>query len=120
MKLKCSRVECREHSCNSEIIPIELRVGKGRLFVTGLNFTGIEKNNIAARAMFQTLVSYCQSEDFKPQAEMSVQELKNYLGAIASEGPQKERMMTQYRQLDEDPVESMEYWIESERYLKED
>ena len=98
----------------------ELRVGKGRLFVTGLNFTGIEKNNIAARAMFQTLVSYCQSEDFKPQAEMSVQELKNYLGAIASEGPQKERMMTQYWQLDEDPVESMEYWIESERYLKED
>ncbi len=29
-------------------------------------------------------------------------------------------MMTQYWQLDKDPVESIEYWIESERYLKED
>jgi hypothetical protein len=28
-------------------------------------------------------------------------------------------MMTQYWQLDAEPVESMDYWTESERYLRE-
>lgn len=97
----------------------ELCVGKGRLLVTGLNFTGIEKKDVAACAMLNALVNYCKSEDFRPQAKISVQGMKDYLKSVAAEGPQKERMMTQYWQLDEEPVESMEYWIESERYLKE-
>ena len=70
--------------------------------------------------MLKALVNYCNSEDFKPEGSISVDELKMYLEKIALEGPQKERMMTQYWQLDCEPVESMEYWTESERYLRED
>ena len=45
--------------------------------------------------------------------------LKNYLEKVAQSGPNKEGMMTQYWQLDAEPVESMSYWEESERYLRE-
>ena len=93
-----------------------LKVGKGRLLVTGFNFTNSEP---ATLAMLKTLVSYANSEDFVPTAEISTSELKAYLEKVALEGPQKEGMMTQYWQLDEEPVESMEYWEESERYLRE-
>ena len=96
-----------------------LRVGKGRLLVTGFNFTGAEDRNPAVLAMLKTLVSYCNSGDFKPEGTMTVEALKAYLTAVAKEGPQKERMMTQYWQLDDEPVESMVYWTESERYLRE-
>lgn len=98
----------------------EMRVGNGRLLVTGFNFTKINENDIASSAMLETLVKYCKSEDFKPEAEMSCDELKNYLKEVAKSGPQKEGMMTQYWQLDNEPVESMDYWNESERYLRED
>ncbi len=93
-----------------------LKVGKGRLLVTGFNFTNSEP---ATRAMLKTLVSYANSSDFAPTAEISAKDLKEYLSKVAAEGPQKEGMMTQYWQLDEEPVESMEYWDESERYLRE-
>ncbi len=98
----------------------ELRVGKGRLLVTGFNFTGIAKGEPATAAMLKALVSYCHSADFGKGAKISTSDLKAYLSATAAKGPQKEGMMTQYWQLDCEPVESMEYWIESERYLRED
>ena len=69
--------------------------------------------------MLKALVSYANSEDFAPKAEISTADFKAYLEAVAKEGPQKEGMMTQYWQLDNEPVESMEYWDESERYLRE-
>lgn len=97
-----------------------VKVGKGRLLVTGMNFTGAAAQNPAVLAMLKTLVSYCGSDDFRPEGSITVEELKEYLGKVAKEGPQKERMMTQYWQLDAEPVESMEYWTESERYLRED
>ena len=93
-----------------------LKVGKGRLLVTGFNFTNSEP---ATLAMLKTLVSYANSEDFAPKAEISTAGFKAYLEKVAKEGPQKEGMMTQYWQLDNEPVESMEYWDESERYLRE-
>ena len=98
----------------------ELRVGKGRLLVTGFNFTGIAKGEPATAAMLKALVSYCHSADFGRGAKISTTDLKAYLSATAAKGPQKEGMMTQYWQLDCEPVESMEYWVESERYLRED
>lgn len=97
-----------------------LRVGKGRLLVTGFNFTGISNLEPASGAMLKALVSYCHSADFSPEACISVSDLKDYLWKTAASGPQKERMMTQYWQLDAEPVESEAYWIESERYLRED
>ena len=96
----------------------ELRVGKGRLLVTGLNFT--DTTNPATVSMLKALVSYCHTADFGRGAQISTADLKAYLSATAANGPQKEGMMTQYWQLDCEPVESMEYWIESERYLRED
>ena len=71
--------------------------------------------------MLRALVDYCNSEQFcKSTGKMEIEELKAYLSTVASYGPQKEGMMTQYWQLDAEPVESMEYWTESERYIRED
>lgn len=97
----------------------EVSVGNGKLLITGFNFTGIENSEPASCAMLNTLVKYCNSDEFNPSGKLTLEEFKNYLEKVASEGPQKERMMTQYWQLDEEPVESMDYWTESERYLKE-
>lgn len=97
----------------------DIRVGKGRLLVTGFNFTKAESLDPAALAMLQTLVSYCRSNDFGRGGHISVADLKKYLSDVAKSGPQKEGMMTQYWQLDAEPVESMDYWTESERYLRE-
>ncbi len=95
----------------------EMKVGKGKLLVTGFNFTDME--NPAVKTMFNALVNYCNSNDFAPKNEISAVELKTYLTSVAQAGPNKEGMMTQYWQLDAEPVESMQYWEESERYLRE-
>ena len=95
----------------------ELKVGKGKLLVCGFNLTNMESP--AVKAMFNTLINYCKSSDFAPEAELSVEALKSYLEKVAQSGPNKEGMMTQYWQLDAEPVESMAYWEESERYLRE-
>ena len=95
----------------------EMKVGKGKLLVTGFNFTDME--NPAVKTMFNALVNYCNSNDFAPENEISAEELKAYLTKTAQSGPNKEGMMTQYWQLDAEPVESMQYWEESERYLRE-
>ena len=97
-----------------------LKVGNGRLLVTGFNFTGAQSGEPATLAMLKALTDYCANEDFSDCESISAAELRDYLSAVAGEGPQKERMMTQYWQLDDEPVESMEYWEESERYLKEE
>ncbi len=97
----------------------ELKVGRGKLFVTGFNFTEI-KEKPAVLAMFKTIVNYMGSSEFAPDAKISAEDLKKYLADVANGGPNKEGMMTQYWQLDAEPVESMEYWRESEKYLRED
>ncbi|MBR7110986.1 MAG: hypothetical protein IKC83_03840 [Clostridia bacterium] len=97
----------------------DLKVGKGKLLVTGFNFTDIA-NNPAVCAMLKTLVNFAHSSDFAKIGEMTVYRLQNYLKEVAKRGPQKERMLTQYWQLDEEPVESREYWQEAEKYLRED
>ncbi|MBO7150473.1 MAG: hypothetical protein J6V82_01850, partial [Clostridia bacterium] len=96
----------------------ELKVGKGKLLVTGFNFTKI-KENPAVLAMLQTLVNYAHSADFNPQAQILVADLKTYCQKEAAH-PNKEGMMTQYWQLDAEPVESMDYWETSERYLRDE
>jgi hypothetical protein len=99
----------------------EVKVGRGRLLVTGFNFTSVDQGDPAATAMLLALVDYCNSPEFcASTSKMEIEELKAYLSAVAKSGPQKEGMMTQYWQLDEEPVESMAYWTESERYIRED
>ena len=58
--------------------------------------------------------------DLTSQPNEPILGFAKYLSDTAKSGPQKERMMTQYWQLDEEPVESMSYWAEAERYLKEE
>jgi len=96
----------------------EVGVGKGKLLVTGFNFT--DTQNPAVRSMLKALTDYCCSDDFNPLHNVSADSLKAYLRSVAKSGPNKEGMMTQYWQLDSEPVESMQYWEESERYLRED
>lgn len=96
----------------------ELRAGKGKLLVCGLNLTGLDKNEPSSAAAADFILRYLYSEDFCPADEIALNVLEKYLKDCAKR-PVKERMMTQFWQLDEAPVESKEYWKESQRYLLE-
>ena len=95
----------------------ELKVGKGRLFVSAFNFTGLNEDKPETCAMFESLVKYVNSNDFAPETEISVNDLKSYLEAKGSEPRLRERKMTQYWQLNAEPLESARYWKESELYI---
>jgi hypothetical protein len=97
----------------------EIKVGKGSLIVCGFNLTGVGNAEPSSMAMLKTIVGYANSGDFAPESEISVAEFKAYLEKTAAAGPQKERMMTQYWQLDAEPVESNQYWEESQKYLED-
>ncbi len=96
----------------------ELKVGRGSLLVCGLNMTGLDENEPSTLAMARFILSYINSSDFAPAAEISLEALKDYMKDCAKE-PVKERMMTQYWELDDAPVESKQYWIDSRAYLTE-
>ena len=96
----------------------ELKVGNCKLLITGMNFNGV-KTNPSTLCMFNTLVNYVKSNSFNPTAKISVDELKDYMVECAKY-PVIERMMTQYWALDEEPVESQEYWKNSEQYIKDE
>jgi hypothetical protein len=95
----------------------ELKAGKGRLFISAFNFTGLNSNTPETCAMFESLVKYAVSDKFNPEAQISVNALKDYLKLKASQPEIKERKMTQYWQLDDEPLESARYWKESEEYI---
>lgn len=97
----------------------ELKAGRGRLFVSGFNFTGIEAARPEVCAMFETLVNYMRSKRFQPSASLPLKNLLDYLRKKGKADRVRERMMTQYWQLDELPVESAKYWKDSETWLRE-
>ncbi len=96
----------------------EMKVGNGSLLVTGLNFTGLGTQVPEVCGMFETLVNYICSDKFAPEASLSVNELKEYMSKDSTRRPVRERMMTQFWQLDDTPVESLQYWIDSKEYAK--
>ena len=96
----------------------ELKVGKGSLLVCGLNMTGLDTLEASTVAMANWILQYMNSSDFNPAVELSIDEFKDYMVKCA-EKPVKERMMTQFWQLNDTPVESKEYWTESRKYLLE-
>jgi hypothetical protein len=98
---------------------LELRVGRGRLLLAGFNFTGIEKEVPETCALFEALLGYMRSKGFKPKAKISGRDLAAYLSGKGRAPRIKERMMTQYWQVDELPVESPQYWKDSEAWLRE-
>ncbi len=98
----------------------ELKVGKGRLLVSGFNFTGLNHNDPETVGMFESIMKYLASKRFAPKAEISAKALSDYL-LKKGEGPiVKERRMTQYWQLDEEPLESLKYWNEALAYIGEE
>ena len=97
----------------------ECRVGKGNLLVCGLNMTGLDEKDPSTVAMADFILRYLQSVDFAPRGNISIDDLKAYMQVCAKQ-PIKERMMTQFWQLDDAPVESKQYWINSRAYLTED
>ncbi len=96
----------------------QVKVGKGSLLVCGLNMTGLNQNEPSTIAMARCILSYISSDDFAPTAKISLDEFKSYMTKCAQK-PVKERMMTQYWELDSEPVESKQYWTESRAYLTE-
>ena len=95
----------------------ELKVGKGRLFITGFNFTGLNSGKPETSAMFESLLRYVNSSAFAPSAEITVEDLKSYLQDKGAAPRLKERKMTQYWQLNAEPLESARYWKESELFI---
>ena len=97
----------------------EFKVENTPLLVCGLNLTSIDKKEPSSLAFVHFLNEYVKSNDFNPKNNISMEEFKKYLTKCA-EKPIKERMMTQFWELDDTPVESKEYWVSSRKYLLED
>ena len=97
----------------------EVAVGKGKLLVCGLNFTGLDENEPSTLCMANFVIDYMKSDDFNPKAEISVEKLKAYMKKCA-EKPVRESIMTQFWEMDDAPVESKQFWKDSKEYLAEE
>ena len=93
-----------------------LKVGCGNLLVCGFNLTGLDENEPSSAGMAKFILNYIKSNDFAPENGISSDELKEYMKKCALT-PVKERMMTQFWELDDAPVESPSFWKESRKYL---
>ena len=93
-------------------------VGKGKLLVCGLNLTGLDENEPSSVGMARFILGYLESDDFSPKNAISTDDLKVYMKKCAA-APVKERMMTQFWELDDAPVESQSFWRKSREYLTE-
>ena len=96
-----------------------LKVGTGKLLVCGFNLKGLDENEPSSEGMARFIIDYTESEDFAPTNGVSLKELKEYMKKCALT-PVKERMMTQFWELDDAPVESPSFWKESREYLTEE
>ncbi len=94
----------------------EVAVGQGKLLVCGLNLTGLDCDEPSSVAMAHFIKSYIRSEDFAPKGKLSLEDLVAYLKECAKE-PVKERIMSQFWQLDDTPVESAQFWEDSKNYI---
>ena len=96
----------------------DLRVGRGRLMVSGFNFTGLDRDVPEACAMFESLVRCVASRSWKPKAAIGPEALRKYLERKGRRSRIKERMMTQYWQFDAEPLESAQYWKQAEAWIR--
>ena len=95
-----------------------LKVSAGKLLVCGFNLKGLDENEPSSERMAKFILDYINSEDFAPENAISLNDLKEYMKKCA-ETPVKERIMTQFWELDDAPVESPLFWKESRKYLTE-
>ena len=96
----------------------ELNVNDVPLIVCGLNLTGLDKDEPSTCSMVNTLINYLSSKDLKPKGNITLDELKHYMNRCAIT-PVIERTMTQFWQLDNEPVETKEYWDSAAQYINE-
>ena len=78
--------------------------------------TGLNKDEPSTNGMAQFILNYLSSKDFAPKNAITMQQFVEYLVECAKE-PIKERVMSQFWQLDDTPVESNEFWDESREYI---
>ena len=95
-----------------------LKVSAGKLLVCGFNLKGLDENEPSSERMAKFILDYINSDDFAPENAISLNDLKEYMKKCA-ENPVKERIMTQFWELDDAPVESPLFWKESRKYLTE-
>ena len=98
----------------------DLRVGRGRLMMSAFNFTGLERGVPEAAAMFESLAACAASPSWRPKARIGVAELKAWLAEKGRQPRIRERMMTQYWQLDDAPLESAQYWKDAEAWIRKE
>jgi hypothetical protein len=96
----------------------DLRVGKGRLLVSAFNFTGLERDVPETCAMFESIAACVTGPAWKPEAKIGAGELRQFLAERGRAPRIKERMMTQYWQLDAEPLESAQYWKDAEAWIR--
>ncbi len=97
----------------------ELKVDNASLLVCGMNMLALDENEPSTLNMANFIINYINSAEFNPENKLGYEEFVSYLEKCA-EKPVKEGMMTQYWELDAEPVESAKYWVESREYLQED
>ena len=88
--------------------------------MTAFNFTGLNNNDPETVGMFESIMRYLASSKFAPKAEISARKLSSYLLAKGKGPIVKERRMSQYWQLDEEPLESRKYWQDALDYIGEE
>ena len=94
----------------------EFTIDNSPVLVCGLNLKGLDNDEPSTLNMAQFILDYMQSADFAPVNNISLSAFTKYLSECAKT-PVKERMMTQFWELDNAPVESKAYWEESKEYL---
>lgn len=94
------------------------RAVPGRLMICGFNLTGLDRDVPEAVAMFESLIACVTAKSWRPKARIGVDELKAFLAEKGRQPRIKERMMTQYWQLDAEPLESAQYWKDAEAWIR--
>lgn len=56
----------------------ELQVGRGRLLVSGFNFSSQAKRHVEVRTLLASLLRYAQSQEFEPTCGVTAEELRAY------------------------------------------
>ena len=64
---------------------VEAKVGKGRLLMTTMDITNDLDHRLVARQMRHAIIGYMQSEDFKPQLTLSIDEIEDFFTREAPE-----------------------------------
>lgn len=93
-----------------------LNVDNKKLVVVGLNLLGLDNNEPSSEYMANCLLDIVKHDECFNNEKTSLVSLKQYFEDCAKE-PVKERIMTQFWCLDDAPVESKQFWIDSREYL---